>query len=217
MNVTIDIVSDLVCPWCFIGKRRLAEALARVEDQRPGTGFQVNWLPFFLNPETPPEGEPYRAFLEAKFGGAAKVARLQRTVAEAGNDVELAFNFERIVTRPNTLRAHRLVYRAQAIGHRQAAVDALVERLFAAHFQRGEDIGELTTLAEVAAACGDRKEEVLAYLESGAGERQVRSLADKVGALGVTGVPFLIIQRRLTVSGAQSGEVLAAAIIQAMR
>ena len=217
MNVTVDIVSDLVCPWCFIGKRRLAEALALVEDQHPETRFQVNWLPFFLNPDTPPEGEPYRSFLEAKFGGAKQVHELQRRVTEAGNEVELAFNFERIVTRPNTLRAHCLVYRAQSIGHRPTAVEALVERLFAAHFQRGDDIGDVTTLADIAAACGDRKDEVLAYLESGAGEPQVRSLADKVGALGVTGVPFFIIQRRLTVSGAQSGEVLAAAIIQAMR
>lgn len=217
MNVTIDIVSDLVCPWCYIGKRRLAEALALVEDRHPETRFQVNWLPFFLNPETPPEGEPYRAFLEAKFGGAKQVRELQRRVTEAGNEVELAFNFERIVTRPNTLRAHRLVYRAQSIGHRPAAVEALVERLFAAHFQRGDDIGDVTTLGDIAAACGDRREEVLAYLESGAGEPQVRSLAGRVGALGVTGVPFFIIQRRLTVSGAQSGEVLAEAIVQAMR
>lgn len=216
MNVTIDIVSDLVCPWCFIGKHRLAEAFELVEDQHPETCFQVNWLPFFLNPDTPPEGEPYRAFLEAKFGGAAPVDTLQRKVAEAGNEVELAFNFARIVTRPNTLRAHRLVYRAQAIGHRPATVEALVERLFVGHFQRGEDIGDVHILADIATACGDRKDHVLAYLESNEGEQHVKRLADKVAAMGVTGVPFYIIQRRLTVSGAQTGEALATAITQAM-
>lgn len=217
MNVTIDIVSDLVCPWCFIGKHRLTQAVALVARKQPDTHFQRNWLPYFLNPNTPPEGEPYRAFLEAKFGGPAPVAQLQRDVTEAGREAGVAFDFERIVTRPNTLRAHRLLYRAQSIGHRPAEVDALAERLFVAHFQRGEDIGDVATLADIAAECGDRKDDVIRYLESDEGAQQVKSLVGKVGGLGVTGVPFFIIQRRLTVSGAQSGEVLAAAITQAMQ
>ena len=216
MNFTIDIVSDLVCPWCFIGKRRLAEAVALVEASHPGARFHYNWLPYFLNPNTPPEGEPYRAFLEAKFGGKAQADTLQSDVAAAGRDAGVAFNFADIVTRPNTLRAHRLVYRAQSIGHRPATIEALVDRLFVAHFQLGEDIGDVATLAGIATACGDIKRDVAEYLQSKAGEQPVRSLADKVGALGVTGVPFFIMQRRLTVSGAQSREVLAAAIVEAM-
>jgi len=216
MNVAIDIVSDLVCPWCFIGKYRLAQAVALVQAKHPETRFQFNWLPYFLNPDTPLAGEPYRAFLEAKFGGATQVARLQMDVADAGREAGVVFDFERIVTRPNTLRAHRLVYRAQSTGHPPAEVEALVERLFVAHFQRGEDIGEIATLAAIAAECGDRKEDVIDYLESGEGTQQVNSLVGKVGGLGVTSVPFYIIQRRLTVSGAQTGEILAAAIMQAM-
>ena len=216
MNFTIDIVSDLVCPWCFIGKRRLAEAVALVEASHPDTRFQFNWLPYFLNPDTAPEGEPYRAFLEAKFGGKAQADRLQSEVAAAGRDAGVDFNFADIVTRPNTLRAHRLVYRAQSIGHRPATIEALVDRLFVAHFQLGEDIGDVATLAGIAAACGDIKRDVAEYLQSRAGEQPVRSLAEKVGALGVAGVPFFIMQRRLTVSGAQSREVLAAAIVEAM-
>lgn len=216
MNVAIDIVSDLVCPWCFIGKHRLAQAVALVQAKHPETRFQFNWLPYFLNPDTPIKGEPYRAFLEAKFGGPTQVAKLQMEVADAGREAGVEFDFDRIVTRPNTLRAHRLVYRAQSIGHRPAEIEALVERLFVAHFQRGEDIGDIETLADIAAECGDRKDEIVSFLESSDSTQQVKSLVGKVGGLGVTGVPFYIIQRRLAVSGAQTGEVLAAAIMQAM-
>jgi len=216
MNVAIDIVSDLVCPWCFIGKHRLAQAVALVQAKHPKTRFQFNWLPYFLNPTTPLQGEPYRPFLEAKFGGATKVAKLHMEVADAGREAGVEFDFARIVTRPNTLRAHRLVYRAQSIGHRPAEIEALVERLFVAHFQRGEDIGDIATLADIAAECGDRKEEIVAFLESNEGTAPVQSLVGKVAALGVTGVPFFIIQRKLAVAGSQTGEILAAAILQAM-
>lgn len=216
MNLAIDIVSDPVCPWCFIGKHRLTRALALVREKYPKVHFQFNWLPYFLNPETPSQGEPYRAFLEAKFGGAQQVNTLQHRVLAAGRDAGVQFDFERIALRPNTMRAHRLIYRAQSIGHRPEDVQALVERLFIGHFQRGEDIGDIATLAEIAAECGDRKGHVIDYLESDEGIAQVRSLADKVGDLGVSGVPFFIIQRRLSVAGAQSSVVLAAAIMQTM-
>jgi predicted DsbA family dithiol-disulfide isomerase len=216
MTIAIDIASDFVCPWCFIGKHRMAQATALVKRKHPEARFQINWLPYFLNPDTPPEGEPYRAFLEAKFGGATQVARMQLDVADAGRDTGVEFNFERIATRPNTMRAHRLLYRAQSTGHRPAEIEALVERLFVAHFQRGEDIGDIVTLAEIAAECGDRKDDVIAYLESNEGLPQVRSLVGKVAGLGVKGVPFYLIQRRLAVSGAQTGEILAAAIMQGM-
>ena len=216
MNVAIDIVSDLVCPWCFIGKHRLASAVKLVQEKYPETRFQFNWLPYFLNPDTPVQGKPYRAFLDAKFGGAKQVDKIQRDVAKTGRDAGVDFNFERIVISPNTLRAHRLVYRAQSIGHRPEEIDALVERLFVAHFQRGEDIGNVATLADIAAECGERKEDVIAFLESNEGESQVRSLVGKVGKLGVSSVPFFILQRRLTVQGAQTDVMLAAAIMQAM-
>lgn len=217
MNLAIDIVSDPVCPWCFIGKHRLTGALALVREKYLEVRFQFNWLPYFLNPETPPRGEPYRAFLEAKFGGAQQVNTLQHRVLEAGRDVGVQFDFERIALRPNTMHAHRLIYRAQSIGHRAEDVEALIERLFIAHFQRGEDIGSIAMLAEIAAECGDRKDHVIDYLQGNEGTAQVRSLVDKVGDLGVSGVPFFIIQRRLSVAGAQSSVVLAAAIMQAMQ
>ena len=150
MNVAIDIVADFVCPWCFIGKARLDTAVRLVLEQHPQTRFQFNWLPYFLNPGTPPAGEPYRAFLEAKFGGAKAVDRMHESVAEAGRDDGVSFDFGRIAKRPNTLLAHRLLYRAQSLGHRPAEIEALVDRLFRAHFQRGEDIGDIATLASIA-------------------------------------------------------------------
>ncbi|MFT3850620.1 MAG: DsbA family oxidoreductase [Propionivibrio sp.] len=217
MNVAIDIVSDLVCPWCFIGKARLKGALALVKETHPDAEFQINWLPYFLNPDTPKAGESYLAYLEAKFGGAKQVNRIQADVAAAGRDAGVEFNFDRIATRPNTLLAHRLVYRVQSIGHHPDEVEALVERLFVAHFQRGEDIGDGATLAAIAAECGEDKDDIAEFLAGDESERQVKSLVEKVGKLGVTGVPFFIFQRRLAVSGAQSSPALAAAIMQAMQ
>ena len=114
MNVAIDIVSDLVCPWCFIGKARLKGALALVKEKHPDVEFQISWLPYFLNPDTPKAGESYRGYLESKFGGAKEVDRIQANVAEAGRDACVEFRFDRIATRPNTLRAHRLVRRRRA-------------------------------------------------------------------------------------------------------
>lgn len=217
MIVAIDVVSDLVCPWCFIGKARLKGALALVKEKHPDVEFQINWLPYFLNPDTPKAGESYRAYLEAKFGGAKQVDRIQADVAEAGRDSGVEFRFDRIATRPNTLLAHRLVYRVQSIGHHPDEVQLLVERLFAAHFQLGEDIGDIETLSSIAAECGEDKAGIAAFLASDESEQQVKSLVEKVGKLGVTGVPFFIFQRRLAVSGAQSSAALAAAIMQTMR
>ena len=217
MNISIDIVSDFICPWCFIGKKRLKDAVALVLEKHPETNVQINWLPYFLGPDTPPAGVAYKTFMETKFGGVKKLAEMQARVLAAGKDAGVEFDLAKIAMRPSTMAAHRLVYRAQSTGHRAAEIEALVDRLFTAYFQRGEDIGNIATLADIAAECGDRKEDVVDYLTSKQGESQVASLFSQVGKLGVTGVPFFIIQRHLAVSGAQTGEVLAAAILQAMQ
>lgn len=216
MNVSIDIVSDFICPWCFIGKKRLKDARALVLEKFPDTTFQINWLPYFLGLDTPLAGVAYKPFMEAKFGGAKKLAEVQARVLAAGQDAGVEMALEKITVRPSTLAAHRLVYRAQSLGHPPAEIESLVDRVFTGYFQRGEDIGKIATLAEMAAECGDRKDEVIDYLMSPQGDQPVRSLFDKVGRLGVSGVPFFIFQRHLAVSGAQTGEVLAAAILQAM-
>lgn len=215
MPLNIDIVSDFVCPWCFIGKARLQGALDDLRAQRPELDVRINWLPYFLNPDTPPAGEPYRAFLEAKFGGAKQVDAMHARVAEAGAP-DVSFAFERMTIRPNTLRAHRLMYRAQAQGRRQTQIAALADALFAAHFLEGRNIGDIDTLADIATACGDKADAVRAYLESDADTAVVQRMAAQVQQQGVTGVPFFILNRKLAVSGAQSVAAMGAALLQAL-
>ncbi len=216
MILDIDLVSDFVCPWCFLGKTRLDHALAELRASRPDLEVRVNWLPFFLNPDTPAAGEPYRAFLEAKFGGPIQAEAALDRVREAAAADGLDYAFERIQTRPNTLDAHRLMYRAQAAGRKPAHIQALAQALFAAHFQEGRDIGDADTLADLATACGDRRDAVAAYLAGKADVDKVRRMAEGVRRQGIDGVPFFILNRKLAVSGAQSTAILGATILQSL-
>ncbi|MBP8923064.1 MAG: DsbA family oxidoreductase [Thauera sp.] len=216
MILDIDLVSDFVCPWCFLGKVRLDRALAELKVSRPDLDVRVNWLPFFLNPDTPAAGEPYREFLEAKFGGPIKAEAVLDKVRAVAADDGLVYAFERIQTRPNTLAAHRLMYRAQAQGQKPERIQALGHALFAAHFQEGRDIGDLDTLADIAAACGERREAVREWL-AGRGEvDKVKRMAEGVRRQGIEGVPFFILNRKMALSGAQSAAVLGAAILQSL-
>ncbi|NMG30741.1 DsbA family oxidoreductase [Aromatoleum evansii] len=218
MILDIDFVSDFVCPWCFLGKTRLARALEQVRESHPDIEVRVNWLPFFLNPDTPAAGEPYRPFLEAKFGGRRAADEVLARVADAATPDGLQFAFDRIATRPNTLPAHRLTYRAQSVGHTSARINALGEALFAAHFQQGRDIGDIATLVDIAVeTTGDRREDVEAYLESDEDAATVRRMAVQLQKQGVNGVPFFIFNRRLAVSGAQTSAVLGAAVLQSLQ
>lgn len=218
MILDIDFVSDFVCPWCFLGKTRLARALEQVRESHPDIEVRVNWLPFFLNPDTPAAGEPYRPFLEAKFGGRRGADEVLARVADAAAPDGLQFAFDRIATRPHTLLAHRLTYRAQSQGHTAAQVNALGEALFAAHFQQGRDIGDIATLVDIAVeTAGDRREDVEAYLESDEDAATVKRMAAQLQKQGVNGVPFFIFNRRLAVSGAQTSAVLGAAVLQSLQ
>lgn len=217
MTLDIDFVSDFVCPWCFLGKTRLARALGQVRASHPELEVRINWLPFFLNPDTPAAGVPYRPFLEAKFGGRRGADEVLARITEAAAPDGLHFAFERIATRPNTLAAHRLMYREQSLGHTQARITALGEALFAAHFQEGRDIGDIATLVDIAVTNGDERDEVQDYLDSGDDAATVKRMATQVQKQGVSGVPFYILNRRLAVSGAQSPATLGAAILQSLR
>ncbi|PKO45954.1 MAG: DsbA family oxidoreductase [Betaproteobacteria bacterium HGW-Betaproteobacteria-4] len=205
---TIDIVSDLVCPWCYIGLRRLDAAIAEVRRERPDFSCEKRWLPFFLNPDTPPEGEPYLPFLEKKFGGPAPVLALFERVRAAGRPWGVDYAFEKIEVRANTLQAHRLIHWAQQRG--DAA--RLVERLFVAQFQRGERIGDVALLAQVAVECGYPGAEVERYLASGADIEEVRTSERCFRAMGISMVPTFIVDGRQVVVGAEDPAVLAAAI-----
>jgi predicted DsbA family dithiol-disulfide isomerase len=209
---TIEIVSDLVCPWCFIGLRRLDAAIAEVRRDVPDFAGEKRWRPFFLNPDTPPEGEPYLPFLEKKFGGRAPVEALFERVRAAGQAWGIEYAFEKIEFRANTLQAHRLIHWAQ----KQGDASRLVERLFVAQFQRGERIGDLALLAQVAVECGYSGAEVERYLASCQDTDEVRATERKFRVMGISAVPTFIVDGRSVVIGAEDPAILAAAIRQTL-
>jgi predicted DsbA family dithiol-disulfide isomerase len=194
----IDIVSDVICPWCFIGKRRLQKALAL----RPEVAVDITWRPFQLNPDMPEEGVERQAYLAAKFGGGAHADRIYASVAEAGATVDIPFAFDRIRRTPNTRDAHRLIRYAAAEGR----ADPVVEKLFAAYFIEGRDIGARRVLSEIAGEVGLDGGDAREWLDSPAELEEV--LAEDRGArrLGINAVPCFIFERQYAVSGAQEPE-----------
>lgn len=215
MLIDINVVSDFVCPWCFLGRDRLMRAVAQFAEIHSEHPVRIHWLPYFLNPDTPAQGEPYRPFLEKKFGSARAVDALFARLREAAQPDGLEFAFEKIMTRPNTLRTHRLIYRGQSRGAKPERIQALVAGVFEAYFQQGRDIGDVETLADIAQTCGERREAIVEYLSSGEDADAVRRMAGQLSKQGVEGVPFFIFNRSLAVSGAQSLAALGAALRQA--
>ncbi|MGB7501241.1 MAG: DsbA family oxidoreductase [Azonexus sp.] len=211
--LTIEIVSDVVCPWCFIGTRRLEAAVAMVRSRILDFTYQTRWLPFFLNPDTPPEGDPYLPFLERKFGSRAEVDALFGRIREAGRAYGLDYAFEKIPLRANTLRAHRLIHWVQQRG----GADAVVERLFVAQFQRGEYVGDVALLGRIAAECGYDAAEVTRYLSSTEDEELVREREREIRAKGVKVVPTFILPGSQVIAGAEDPAVLAAVILKCLR
>ena len=210
--VSIEIVSDIVCPWCFIGLRRLDLAIAQVRQEIPDFSCAKRWRPFFLNPDTPPEGEPYLPFLEKKFGGRAPVEALFERVRAAGRPYGLEYAFEKIARRANTLQAHRLIHWAQQRGD----AERLVERLFVAQFQRGEVVGDLDVLVGIAAECAYPAATVADYLASSEDVDTVRAMEAEVRAAGISMVPTFIVDRKVVVVGAEDPAILAGAIRQVL-
>jgi predicted DsbA family dithiol-disulfide isomerase len=210
--LTIDIASDFVCPWCFIGIARLKAAVAMVREQRPAFEYQPTWRPFFLNPDTPPEGEPYMPFLERKFGGRANVEAIWERVRAAGRPYGIEYAFEKIPFRANTLKAHRLSAWAQARGDARP----LIERMFVGNFQRGEHLGDADTLVRIAGECGYDPATVAAFLASDELEADVVRKAAEVVARGITMVPTFIIGGTQIIVGAEDPAILAAGIRKAL-
>ncbi|MEO8186456.1 MAG: DsbA family oxidoreductase [Burkholderiaceae bacterium] len=207
----IDIVSDVVCPWCYVGKRRLEAALARrASDDVP---VQVRWLAFQLNPDIPAGGVDRRSYLEQKFGGPERAKQIYARIKAAGDEVGIRFDFERIARQPNTVDAHRLIAWAQDLDLK--ASDALIERLFRAYFVDGIDIGDIDALAGLAGDANFDATAARAWLASDAGRTAIEAEERRARALGVTGVPFFVFNQRLAVSGAQPPEVLLGAMEQA--
>jgi len=210
-TLTIDIVSDVVCPWCYVGKRRLEAALRELATREPALQPVVRWQPFQLNPDLPREGIDRRAYLEAKFGGAARATEIYGRVRAAGAAVGIAFAFERIVRQPNTLDAHRLIAWAQA----QGAAEAMVERLFRAYFLEGRLVGDREVLAALAGEAGLDAAAARALLAVAEDAEAVAAADRRARERGIDGVPFFIFGERVGVAGAQEPATLLEAIGQA--
>ncbi|HXP30055.1 MAG TPA: DsbA family oxidoreductase [Stellaceae bacterium] len=194
----IDIVLDVICPWCFIGKRRLEKALAR----RPEITPELAWRPFQLNPDMPLEGMPRQDYLAAKFGGAQHAGRIYQAVTQAGVSVDIAFAFDRIRRTPNTRNAHRLIRHAEAEGR----ADAVVEALFRAYFLEGRDVGDRTTLAEIAGEAGLEWAEIAAFLAGDSALGEVLAEDRNARRIGINAVPCFIFAGQYAISGAQEPE-----------
>ena len=195
----IDIISDTVCPWCYIGKRRLERALP----DGPQVDLTIEWRPFQLNPDMPADGMEREDYLAAKFGNADAAGAVYEPILEAGREEGIDFAFEKIVRTPNTLNSHRLIRRAGDVD----CQDAVVEGLFRAYFIEGGDIGDIDLLADIAADAGMDGRAARAYLESETDMHDVRAEDVMARQSGVQGVPFFILERKYAISGAQPPEV----------
>jgi predicted DsbA family dithiol-disulfide isomerase len=199
-RLTIEVVFDLVCPWCFLGTRRLRRALRA----RPDILAEIQWRPFLLNPDIAREGVPRQDYLVRKFGGEERAKRLHGTIAELGRAEGVPFRFERIRRVPASLDAHRLV----RLAAREGLADAMVDALFEAYFGEGADIGNYETLTAVGAALGLDPYAVRRHLATGAEADQVHADNLRAHRLGINGVPCFVVAGRNAIAGAQEPEVL---------
>lgn len=206
----VDVISDVVCPWCYVGKRQLETALARWREAHPDAPApQVRWHPFQLNPDLPEEGIARADYLARKFGTPDPGAIYQR-VGAAARAVGLEPDFAKISRQPNSLRAHALIGAAQD----EAQQHAIVERLFRAYFVEGADLTSRDTLAALAREAGLSDGAAREALDGGGAQQAARDDTE-ARRLGVSGVPFFVVDGKLGVSGAQGADALLAAFEQA--
>lgn len=202
----IDVVSDIICPWCFLGKRRLDKALSMV----PEVKAEVVFRPFFLDPTIPPEGIDRHAYMAAKFG-EERLKTIHDPLIAAGKEDGVPYAFDRITRTPNTLNAHRLLRWAHAAGVQPAVAEAL----FMAYWHHGQDVGDTDVLTAIAVANGFRDSEIRELLTSDRDVDAVQAEVAQAQGIGVTGVPTFILASKYGVVGAQAADHLASAIRKA--
>jgi predicted DsbA family dithiol-disulfide isomerase len=205
--ITIDVVSDVVCPWCFVGKRRLEAAL------KQEGGVLVRWRPYQLDATIPAEGLDRKTYMRNKFRDERKIAEIHARLTSLGAENGIAFDFAAIQRSPNTLDAHRLIRFADEAG----VADAVVERLFTDYFERGRDIGDREVLVEAGRDCGLDADAVRGKLATDEGAAETRKEIEAAQKLGVSGVPFFIFASKFAVSGAQSEQVFVEALSEARK
>ena len=199
----IEVYSDVVCPWCYVGKRRLERALTEF-----GGGVRVTWRPFQLNPTMPKEGMDRTAYLEAKFGSLDAFRQLEEHVQAAGVSEQITFAFEKIARTPNTFAAHRLIW----LGEREGCQDAVVDALFRGYFEEGADIGSSAVLVQLAAQAGLPDESVERLLRSDEGTAEVKAEESAGHKLGIRGVPYFVLDGTYAISGAQPVDIFVSAL-----
>ncbi len=199
-RLAIEVVHDLVCPWCYLGVRRLFRTISR----RPDLLVDVTWRPFLLNPDMPRAGMSRSDYVMRKFGGEERARRLYASITEIGRAEGVMFRFDRIRRTPSSVDAHRLVRWAATFG----CADAVVEAVFAAHFSDGRDIGDVGVLAAIAASCGLRTTAARGFLASNADVDAVHADNLRAHRLGINGVPCFVVSGCHAIAGAQEPEVI---------
>ena len=207
-SITIDVVSDVVCPWCYIGKKRLEQALDQIDDVE----VSVHWRPYQLDPTIPPEGLDRKAYMLGKFGSEDKLREIHARVDDAGRDAGIAFDFKAITVSPNALDAHRVIRWAGNGGSGlQTAVNA---RIMKAYFEEGQNIGDQAVLSELAGQAGMDRSIVEALLPTDADIAETKAEIETAGRMGIRGVPCFLLESKYAVMGAQDAQALVDAIRQ---
>ncbi|MEO3999275.1 DsbA family oxidoreductase [Mesorhizobium sp. CAU 1732] len=208
IKLVIDVISDVVCPWCFIGSKRLESALAMAE----GVEATIHWRPYQLDATIPPAGLPRREYMLAKFDSEERLREIHATVEGLGEVEGIRFNFDAIETSPNTLDAHRLIRWAGSPKSPPGAQGIVVKRLFELFFEEARDIGDRSVLVEAAGDAGMDTALVEALLSSNADVDAVKSEIETIAQMGVRGVPCFLLEGKFALMGAQDPETLADAI-----
>jgi predicted DsbA family dithiol-disulfide isomerase len=206
MNLSVGVISDVICPWCFIGKRRLEKAIAAHDG-----AVKVRWLPFQLNPSMPKEGISRREYRTKKFGSWERSNELDARVIAVGKDEGIDFAFDRIERTPNTVDAHRLIWLADKGGIQ----DAVVESLFLAYFTAGRDLSNRQVIIEMVAEAGLKRDRAEAVLNSEGGMEAITEADELSRRHGIDGVPFFVVNDQITLSGAQQPDTFLEAFRQA--
>jgi predicted DsbA family dithiol-disulfide isomerase len=201
-TLQIDLHSDIACPWCYIGEKRLRKALA----ERPHVEAKITWRAFELQPGLPPEGLPWQDFMAAKFGGAANLPRIFARVANAGAPDGIDFQFERVARAISTKDVQRLILWAQKTATDPQLGMQLADHFFAAHFTQGKNLNARADLTDVLSAAGIDVDAALAVIDSDAYKDDVRRDQAHAAELGISGVPFFVFDNRYALSGAQPAE-----------
>jgi predicted DsbA family dithiol-disulfide isomerase len=200
LSMQIDIVSDTVCPWCFVGKRKLEQALI----QRPEIAFDIRWRAYRLDPAVPREGVDRRTYMKAKFGDSPRTSAMSDAVKAAGQSVAISFAFDSIEKRPDTTDSHCLIRWAASSGKQ----DEVVERLFKAYFEEGRDIGNADVLIAIAAEAG-MDADLVRNLLAGESDRELIVREDALAhEMGISGVPTFIFANKYMISGAYDADKL---------